>query len=72
MRMSLSLESAEDGKGAEMGVYEAYVWPRLGSADPKARGDCVSLDGRWDFSNSNGWGRERRFLPEDDSWPDSE
>lgn len=50
-----------------MGVNEEYVWLRDGSADPYARGDCISLDCRWGFSNSKGCGRARRFLPEDDS-----
>jgi hypothetical protein len=43
MRTSLSLASVEDGRGAEMGVNVAYVWLRLGSLDPYARGDSISL-----------------------------
>jgi hypothetical protein len=34
IRVSLSLEPAEDGKGAEIGVKEEYAWLRPGSADP--------------------------------------
>ncbi len=42
MRMSLSLESADEGRGAEIGVNEEYCWLRFVSPDPKASGDPIS------------------------------
>jgi hypothetical protein len=68
MRTSLSLDSVEDGKGAEMGVYVEYCWLRLGSLDPYASGDSISLVERC-FSNSNGCGLVRLLLPDEDSDP---
>jgi len=68
MRTSLSLDSDEVGKGAEMGVYVEYAWLRFGSPDPYCRGDSISLVARC-FSNSNGVGLVRLLFPDEDSDP---
>lgn len=69
MRMSLSLESVDEGNGADIGVNDEYAWPRLGSPDPKASGDSISPEVRCGFSSSNGCGFVRRLFPDDDSDP---
>jgi len=51
-----------------MGVYVEYCWLRLGSPDPYASGDSISLVARC-FSSSNGCGLVRLLLPDEDSDP---
>ena len=51
-----------------MGVYVEYCWVRLGSPDPYASGDSISLVARC-FSSSNGCGLVRLLLPDEDSDP---
>lgn len=68
MRTSLSLDSVEEGRGAEIGVYDEKGCGRLGSADPNASGDSISLCARC-LSNSRGCGLVRRLFPDDDSDP---
>jgi hypothetical protein len=69
IRISRSFESLEfeEGSGADVGVKDMYAWLRLGSADPKAEGDSISVVERWGFSSSSGCGFVRRLLPDDDS-----
>lgn len=69
MRMSLSLKSDDEGNGAEIGVKDMYAWLRLGSPDPKARGDSISPIVRCGFSSSRGSGLVRLLFPDDDSDP---
>ena len=48
-----------------MGVYVEYCWLRLGSPDPYASGDSISLVARC-FSSSNGCGLVRLLLPDEE------
>ena len=68
MRTSRSLDSVEDGSGAEMGVKDEYPWLRVGSPDPYASGDSISLVAPG-LSSSRGCGRVRLLFPDDDSGP---